>query len=314
MTRTRIIIDSDPGQDDAVAILLALAEQKRLDLLGITTVAGNVPLALTTANALRILTLAKREDVPVFPGASQPLLRTLRTAEFVCGPDGLEGSALPPPVIAAQERHAVPFLLDTLRAAAEHSVTLCALGPLTNVALAFAQEPALAAKVERIVLMGGARDLGNITPAAEFNFFVDSLAAAMVFRLNVPIVMFGLHVTHQAMGTPKRLDRIAALGTSVARAVFGMLNRPRRGGIDRFGVPGHPLHDPCVIAYLLWPDLFAGRDCHVTIETASEVTLGRSSIDWWEAQKQQPNAHVIDHIDADGFYERLTASLAKLEA
>ncbi len=180
-------------------------------------------------------------------------------------------------------------------------MTLCPIGPLTNIALAFAQEPSLAAKVERIVLMGGARDLGNMTPAAEFNFFVDPHAAAIVFRLPVPIVMFGLHATHQAMGTPKRVERIAALGTPVARAVRGMLGRPRPGGIDRFGVPGHPLHDPCVIAYLLWPELFTGRDCHVTVETASEVTIGRSSIDWWGSQKQKPNAHVIDHVDADGF-------------
>lgn len=312
MARFPLIIDTDPGQDDAVAILLALAERERLDLLGITTVAGNVPLPLTTINALRILELAGRADVPVFPGASQPLLRKLTTAEFVCGADGLEGAGLPPPRAAAQDSHAVTFLIDTLKAAADRSVTLCPLGPLTNIALAFAQEPALASKVERIVLMGGARDLGNITPAAEFNFFVDPHAAAMVLRLPVPIVLFGLHATHQAMGTPERVERIAALGTPVARAVRGMLGRPRRGGIDRFGVPGHPLHDPCVIAYLLWPDLFTGRDCHVTVETASEATIGRSTIDWWGSQKEAPNAHVIGHVDAIGFFERLTASLAKL--
>jgi purine nucleosidase len=312
MARTRIIIDTDPGQDDAVAILLALAERERLDLLGITTVAGNVPLPLTTINALRILELAGRDDVPVFPGARQPLLRKLWTAEFVCGADGLDGAGLPPPGARARDRHAVTFLVDTLKAAAERSVTLCPIGPLTNIALAFAQEPELAAKVERIVLMGGARDLGNITPAAEFNFFVDPHAAAMVLRLPVPIVMFGLHVTHQALGTPQRIDRIAALGTPVARAVCGMLGRPRRGGVDRFGVPGHPLHDPCVIAYLLWPDLFTGRDCHVTVETASETTIGHSSIDWCGSSKETPNAHVIGHLDADGFYERLTRSLAKL--
>src|SRR5580765_2911978 len=232
MARTRIIIDTDPGQDDAVAILLALAEREALDLIGITTVAGNVPLPLTTTNALRILELAQRDDVPVFPGASQPLLRALRTAEYVCGADGLEGAGLPMPRRAAQDRHAVAFLIDTLRAADKRTVTLCPIGPLTNIALVFAQEPELASKVERIVLMGGARDLGNITPAAEFNFFVDPHAAAIVLRLPVPIVMFGLHATHQVIGTPARIDRIAALGTPVARAVQGMLGRPRRGGID----------------------------------------------------------------------------------
>ena len=182
------------------------------------------------------------------------------------------------------------FLIDTLRAAADRSVTLCPLGPLTNIALAFAQEPSLAAKVERIVLMGGARDLGNITPAAEFNFFVDPHAAAMVLRLPVPIVLFGLHATHQAMGTPERIDRIAALGTPVARAVRGMLGRPRRGGIDRFGVPGHPLHDPCVIAYLLWPDLFTGPRLPCEVETGDEArwAAARSTGGIAEADAERP--------------------------
>ena len=312
MPRTRLIIDTDPGQDDAVALLLALAEREALDVIGITTVAGNVPLPLTTMNALRIVELARRDDVPVFPGASQPLLREPFTAEFICGADGLEGAALPPPRQSARRKHAVTFIIETLASAPDKSVTLCPVGPLTNIALAFAQEPTLASKVERIVLMGGARDLGNVTPAAEFNFYVDPHAAAIVLRLPVPIVMFGLHATHQAMGTPERIDRIAALGTPVAHAVRGMLNRPRPGGIDRFGVPGHPLHDPLVIAYVLWPDLFTGRDCHVAVETAGDATIGRSTIDWWGSRRQKPNAHVIGHVDANGFYERLTASLGKI--
>ena len=228
MARTRIIIDTDPGQDDAVAILLALAERDALDLLGITTVAGNVPLPLTTSNALRILELARRDDVPVFPGASQPLLRKLRDR-------GVRVRRRRPrrrgPAAAAHRRRRaargdVPDRYAA--AAAERSVTLCPLGPLTNIALAFAQEPALASKVERIVLMGGARDLGNVTPAAEFNFFVDPHAAAIVLRLDVPIVMFGLHATHQAIGTSERVGRIAALGTPVAHAIRGMLSRRGR--------------------------------------------------------------------------------------
>ena len=312
MARTGIIIDTDPGQDDAVALLLALAERDALDVIGVTTVAGNVPLPLTTSNALRIVELARRDDIPVFAGASQPLLRELTTAEFICGADGLEGAGLPPPRSSARGQHAVAFLIETLAAAHERSITLCPLGPRTNIALAFAQEPALSTKVERIVLMGGARDLGNVTPAAEFNFYVDPHAASMVLRLPVPIVMFGLHATHQAIGTPERVDRIAALGTPVAHAIRGMLGRPRPGGIDRFGVPGHPLHDPLVIAYVLWPDLFTGRDCHVEVETTGEATIGRSTIDWWGSRRKKPNAHVIDHVDAAGFYERLTASLKKL--
>jgi purine nucleosidase len=313
VSRPSIIIDTDPGQDDAVAILLALAERDRLDVRGITTVSGNVALDKTTVNALKIVELSGRIDVPVHPGARQPLVREeWRNAEPVCGADGLAGADLPAPRIAANAKHAVPFMIETLTAAADRSITLCALGPLTNLALAFAQSPDLASKVERIVLMGGARDLGNITPAAEFNFYVDPHAAARVFRLGVPIVMFGLHVTHQAIGTPERLAPMKELGTPVGHAVHGMLSRPRPGGIERFGGPGHPLHDPCVIAWLLWPELFAGRDCHVAIECSSAELLGRSTIDWWNVQKRPPNALVIDRIDADRYFERLTASLAML--
>jgi len=312
MAATPIVIDTDPGIDDAVALLVALAERDRLDVLGITTVAGNVPLPLTTANALRVVELAGRTEVPVFAGAQAPLHRALRIAERVHGVDGLAGAGLPPPAIAAQRRHAVSFLVETLERAPARSVTLCALGPLTNLALAFAQAPAIAASVARIVLMGGARDLGNVTPAAEFNFYVDPDAAAAVFQSGIPIVMHGLHVTHQAIATPQRVARIAALGTPVARAVAGMLGRPRAGARERFGAEGGPLHDPCVIAYLLWPELFGGRECHVEIETAGPSTLGRSTVDWWDALGLAPNAWVVDRIDADGYFERLTASLARL--
>jgi purine nucleosidase len=312
MPRPRIIIDTDPGIDDAVALLVALAERDRLDVLGITTVAGNVPVPLTTANALRVVELAGRADVRVYAGAQAPLHRALGTAERVHGTDGLAGSGLPPPSRRAEDRHAVAFLVETLAAAPERSVTLCALGPLTNLALAFARAPALTRSVARIVLMGGARDLGNVTPAAEFNFHVDPDAAAAVFGAGVPIVMHGLHVTHQAIATPERVARIAALGTPAARAVAGMLGRTRPGAHERYGADGGPLHDPCVIAYLLWPELFAGRDCHVEIETAGASTLGRSTIDWWNALARAPNAHVVDRIDADGYFERLTASLARL--
>ena len=267
--------------------------------------AGNVPLPLTTANALRILELAGRDDVPVFPGASQPLLRALKTAEFVCGADGLEGAGLPPPRIAAAGPACGGVPDRHLEGRAERSVTLCPLGPLTNIALAFAQAPELAAKVERIVLMGGARDLGNMTPAAEFNFFVDPHAAAIVLRLPVPIVLFGLHATHQAIATPERVGRIAALGTPVAHAVRGMLSRAAAGQPRRFGVPGHPLHDPCVIAYLLWPDLFRAA---IAMSRSRPRARRRSAAarSTGGDREEKPNAHVIGHVDAAGFFERLT--------
>ena len=311
MPALRIVIDTDPGIDDAVALLVALAERERLDVLGITTVAGNVPLSLTTTNALRIVELARRADVGVYAGAPAPLHRALHTADSVHGQDGLAGAGLPPPTLRARDRHAVAFLVDTLAGAPARSITLCALGPLTNLALAFAQAPAITRSVARIVLMGGARDLGNVTPAAEFNFYVDPEAAAVVFGAGVPIVMHGLHLTHQAIATPDRVARIAALDTPAARAVAGMLRRPRPGARERYDVDGNPLHDACVIAYLLWPELFSGRDCHVGIETAG-ATRGRSTIDWWNALGRPANAHVVDRIDADGFFERVTVALARL--
>jgi purine nucleosidase len=312
MSRIPVIIDTDPGQDDALAILLALAAPDRLDLLGITTVAGNVGLDLTTANALRILEAAGRTDVPVYPGASRPLLRKLCTAEYICGPDGLEGAGLPPPTIAPRDRHAVPFITEILRKAPDRSITLCPIGPLTNLALVFAQEPALAAKVERIVVMGGARDLGNITPAAEFNFYVDPHAAQIVLESGAPIVLFGLHATHQAVCTVEHVARISALDTPAARAVAGMTGRPRPHAKVRLRVEWHPQHDPCVIAWLLWPELFAGRDCHVAVETCSEETIGRSTIDWWGSTRRPPNAHVIESIDSDALFDRVIAALGRL--
>jgi purine nucleosidase len=240
------------------------------------------------------------------------LLRKLRTAEYICGPDGLDGANLPPATTKPRDQHAVPFIIETLREAADRSITLCPIGPLTNLALVFAQEPALAAKVERIVIMGGARDLGNITPAAEFNFYVDPHAAQMVLQLGVPIVLFGLHATHQAVCTPAHVARIAALDTPVARALAGMTGRPRPGAKVRLGVEGHPQHDPCVIAWLLWPELFAGRDCHVAVETCSEETMGRSTIDWWDSSRRPANAHVIERVDSAGLFDRLIPALAKL--
>jgi purine nucleosidase len=313
MTLEQVVIDTDPGIDDAVALLLALAEPERLNIAGITTVAGNVPLALATTNALRIVELACRADVAVHAGASAPLMRALRTAVDVHGADGLAGAGLPAPSLQAAAPGAVQWLVDTLTAAAPQSIVLCALGPLTNLALAFAQAPELVSRVARIVLMGGARDLGNVTPAAEFNFHVDPEAAAMVFRLGIPIVMHGLHATHQVIATPQRVARIAALGTPAARAIAGMLGRPPRAGtVERLGMSGHALHDPCVIAWLLWPELFSGRDCHVEIETCGASTLGRSTIDWWDSLGRPANAHVIDRIDAGGLFERLTASLVRL--
>jgi len=309
--REAIIIDTDPGQDDAVAILLALGSGERLDLRGIATVAGNVPVAQTTINALRICDLAQRHDIPVYAGATRPLVYQLETAEFVCGPDGLAGANLSAPQRKPEAEHAVDFIIRALRAAPDGGLTLCPVGPLTNIALALRLAPDVASKIKRIVVMGGALGLGNVTPAAEFNFYVDPHAAAIVLGSGIPIAMMGLHLTHQAICSEPHLQRLAALGTATGRAVHGMLTRPRPGGLER--VPGgHPMHDPCVIAFLLWPELFAGRDCFVEIETGDGSLRGRSTIDWNNRLKKPPNALVLDRIDAETMFDRLIDAIATL--
>lgn len=308
--RKKIIIDTDPGQDDAVAILLALASPE-LEVLGLTTVAGNVPLALTSLNALMVCELAGRRDIPVYAGADRPLLKALVTAEFVHGKTGLDGPTLPEPTLALADGHAVDFLIDTLMR--EDRVTLCPLGPLTNIALALAREPRIAARIERIVLMGGGGfEGGNITPAAEFNIYVDPHAADLVFRSGVPITMAPLDVTHQALTSRARVAAIRALGTPLGEAVAQWLEFFERFDEQKYGQEGGPLHDPCVIAWLLRPELFTGRDCHVAIETASPLTQGMTVIDWWGVTGKPANAHVLGGLDADGFYALITERLARL--
>ncbi len=307
--REPVLIDTDPGQDDAVALLLAFASADRLDLRAITTVAGNVPVAQTTANALRIRDLGQRHDTPVYRGAEGQLVVPLETAEFVCGPDGLAGADLPAPASQAAPGHAVQAIVDLCRTAPDDGITLCPLGPLTNLALAFRLAPDILPKVRRIVLMGGAIGLGNITPAAEFNAYVDPHAAAIVLGCGRPIVMFGLGVTLQAIASHDQIARIGALGNAAGRAVHGMLTRPRPGGL---GSEGHPMHDPCVIAYLLWPELFEGRDCFVAVETGDGPLRGRTTIDWNGRLKRESNACVVSAVKAHELFERMIERLATL--
>ncbi len=299
--RRNIIIDTDPGQDDAIAILLALASPA-LHVAGIVTVAGNVPLRLTTSNALKLVELAGRTDVPVIPGCERPMLRPLVTAEYVHGQTGMDGADLPDPKTAPLARHGVDWLVETVMAAPAGTYTLCALGPLTNVATALVRE---------IVLMGGGFfEGGNTTPAAEFNIYVDPHAAAAVMASGIRITMMPLDITHKAIIRRPWLDRLAALGTPVARAAHGMLDFFERYDIERYGGDGGPLHDPCVIAWLLEPDLFQGRHCNVEIELAGTHTLGMTVVDWWGATGRPKNAHVMRDIDADGFFELIFRALA----
>ena len=307
-TLQSIIIDADPGQDDAVALLLAFAARDRLDIRAISTVAGNVPVALTTVNALRIRDLAGRGDVPVIAGMAAPIVLALETAEFLCGPDGLAGADLPEPQSSAEPGHAVAAIIRLLRAAEPGSVTLAALGPLTNVAMALRLAPEIADAISQIVVMGGALGLGNMTPAAEFNFFVDPHAAQIVLGAGIRTTLFGLHATHQALASPDHLNRLRGLGNRAGSITHAMLTRPRPGGL---GTTAHPMHDPCVIGWLLWPELFEGRDCHIEITTEGNLR-GRSTIDWHGRQKNPPSAFVVNAIDADLLFDRVIDALAAL--
>ena len=309
----KIIIDTDPGQDDAVAILLALASPEEVTVLGICAVAGNVPLPLTQRNARIICELAGKTDVPVFAGCDAPLRRKLVTAEHVHGKTGLDGPQLADPTMPLQDRHAVDFIIETLRAEPAHSVTLCPLGPLTNIATAFQRAPDIIERVQQIVLMGGAYfEVGNITPAAEFNIYVDPEAAQIVFGAGVPLVVMPLDVTHKALTTRARIEAFRALGTEPGRMVAEWSDFFERFDMQKYGSDGAPLHDPCVIAYLIRPDLFTGRHINVEIETGSDLTLGMTVADWWGVTDRKANALFIGDLDADGFYALLTERIARL--
>lgn len=308
----KIIIDSDPGQDDAVAILLALASPEELEVLALTVVAGNVPLALTEKNARTIVELSRR-PVPVYAGCDRPIGRELVTAEYVHGVTGLEGIALPDPTHPLQDQHAVDFLIETLRKEPSGTITLCPLGPLTNIATAFQRAPDIIGRVSEIVLMGGGCfEGGNVTPAAEFNIYVDPEAADIVFKSGAPLVVMPLDVTHKVLTSRAWVEQMRSLGTPVGQAVASWTDFFERFDTAKYGTEGAPLHDPCVIAYLLQPALFHGRHINVEIETQSPLTRGMTVADWWHVTGRERNAMFMGGVDRDGFYRLLTERLARL--
>jgi purine nucleosidase len=306
----RIIIDCDPGQDDAVALFLAFASPE-LELLGITTVGGNVPLELTHRNARMMCDIAG-SDVRVFAGCDKPMRRELKTAEYIHGETGINGIDVFEPTTPLQEQHGVDFIIETLLAADDESITLVPTGPLTNIGTVIDREPAVLPKIKRIVLMGGAmREGGNRTPSAEFNILVDPEAADIVFRCGRPITQMGLDVTHKVLSTKERVNRIAALDNPVADATAGMINFFERYDMSKYRAKGAPLHDPCTIAWLIRPELFMGKDCNVAIETQSELTLGHTAVDFWHVTDRPNNVHWVYDVDSDGFYDLLTERLAR---
>ncbi|WP_145576971.1 pyrimidine-specific ribonucleoside hydrolase RihA [Yersinia alsatica] len=305
-----IIIDCDPGHDDAIALILALASPE-LKVKAVTTCAGNQTPDKTLRNALRILTLLERQDIPVAGGALKPLLRELIIADNVHGESGLDGPSLPDPDFTPQAENAVELMARILRAS-PHPVTIVATGPLTNIALLLAGHGALVAKIERIVIMGGAVMLGNWTPAAEFNIFVDPEAADRVFKSGIPITMAGLDVTHQAQVMDEDIDRIRQLNNPVAEVVAGLLDffmlYHRQ---ERWGFQGAPLHDPCTIAWLLAPELFTSIERWVGIETRGEYTQGMTVVDYYQLTGNKPNAEVLMGINRQGFIDLLVERVAR---
>ncbi|NNC36360.1 MAG: nucleoside hydrolase [Hyphomonadaceae bacterium] len=314
MTKTPIIIDCDPGQDDAVMLMMAFAKRDQLDILGICTVAGNVSIDKTTRNARIICEICGQTDIPVYAGYAAPLKRRLFTADEVHGEEGMNGVKVYEPEMPVQEKHAVNFIVDILREKEDGEVTLIVTGPMTNIAAAFSQAPGIKKKVKEIILMGGALRMGgNVTPSAEFNIFVDPEAAHIVYKSGVKTVTIGLDVTHQVLASNARLARIKAIGNKVADTACEILGPYSFFDSEKYGTDGGPLHDPCTIAYLLDPSLFKTKFCNIEVECNSELTVGHTAVDFWEGMdpKERPkNTHWAYEVDDKGVYRLLEECLA----
>jgi inosine-uridine nucleoside N-ribohydrolase len=309
---TPIILDCDPGHDDAMAILLARGSPE-IELRAVTTVAGNQTLAKTTLNARRVCTVAGIRDVPIYAGCDRPLMRELSVAADIHGTSGLDGLVFGEPEVEVADEHAVEYLVRTLMAS-DGEITLVPVGPLTNVAMALRREPRIAGRVREVVLMGGAYTRGNVTPAAEFNIITDPEAAAIVFRAGWPVTMVGLDLTHQA-GTPQRvIDEIRAIGGGVSEMVVAMLEF-YRGSYRRAQLMADPpMHDPCAVARVARPDLVHVEDAFVTVETRGEWTSGMTVTDFDAVLGQPVNAQVATRLDADGFWAMLLGAVRAVSA
>tara|TARA_Y100000739_G_scaffold125924_1_gene108584 strand:+ start:14 stop:952 length:939 start_codon:yes stop_codon:yes gene_type:complete len=305
MIKKKIIIDTDPGQDDAVALLLALAS-KELEILGITCVAGNVPLSLTSENARKILELTRYTEIPVFAGADRPIKRTLVTAEHVHGKTGIDGPVLEKPKIKLQSKEAIEFIIETILSYPKDEITLCTLGPLTNIGLAFQREPRIKTLIKEIIMMGGGFfEGGNITPAAEFNIYVDPEAAAEVLVSGIPITMLPLDVTHKALTSRSRIESFRKIGNKAGIATAEMLDFFERFDVEKYGSEGGPLHDPNVIVYLLRPEFYEGKYVNVEIEVGSDLTRGMTVVDWWNVTTRKKNVYYIDKVKDEEFFNFL---------
>lgn len=300
---TKIILDCDPGHDDAVAILLA-AGNPNIELLGVTTVGGNHTLEKVTRNAAQVLTVAKLTDVPLYAGATRPILREVETAEGIHGDTGMEihGFELPEPEVSVQEAHGVQFIIDTIMNEPAGTVTLVPTGPLTNIALAARLEPRIVERVKEVVLMGGAYGTGNWTASAEFNIIVDPEAAHIVFNEQWPVVMVGLDLTHQALATKDVEEQFAALDTNVGDFVVGLFGAFRKNYQDAQGFDDPPVHDPCCVAYLIDPTVVETIKVPVDVETQGLLTTGRTVADFRSPAPADCHTSVATKLDAERFW------------
>jgi purine nucleosidase len=309
-----LIIDTDPGADDVVALLLALASPQELNVLALTTVAGNVRLDKTSRNARLAREWAGREEVPVYAGAPKPLLRTPIYAEDIHGKEGLSGVAVYEPKAGLAQGSAVSYLIDTLTSARSHSITLAMLGPQTNLALALIRAPGIVQGIKEVVVMGGAHfNGGNITPVAEFNLFADPQAAEVVLKSGVKLTYLPLDVTHKILTSEARLTQIAAINNAASKRVSDILNEYVKGDMEHYGLAGGPVHDATVIAYLLKPELFTGRSVNVVVDSREGPTFGQTIVDWYDGLKAPKNAFWVESGDAQGFFDLLTERLARLK-
>ncbi len=306
-----LILDCDPGIDDFIAILMILAAPERFNLLGISVSGGNVPVKYTALNALKACELAGRRDVKVYAGCPGPMLRPLELQDEVHGETGLKGYDLPAPSMTLESKHGVDFLIDTILASSE-KVTLATTGPVTNVAVAIVREPRILDNIEEIVTMGGSMALGNITPAAEYNFYADPDAAHILYTCGKKITTVSIDITHTAVTSLEWLDHIETLG-HVGKVVSALIRPIHEWDVANFDTEGGAIHDPCVIGYLLDPTLFKGQDVHVEINTAFDVGRGRSIVDWWHKRSLPANTHYFNEINSKGFYELLTGLISRFQ-
>jgi len=305
-----VILDCDPGHDDALAIALAVASPE-LDVLAVTTVAGNAPLERTTRNALRVLTLVGRSDVPVAAGADRPLVRDPWVPVEFHGPSGLDGADLPEPAVPAVDGSAAEMIADLVRRS-DRPVTLVPTGPLTNIALFLRAAPALHERVTEISLMGGSLGEGNTTAAAEFNIWADPEAAAIVFDAGIPIRMSGLDITHQALVLPDDIARLEGLGTRTGQVFADLMRFFAVHHRDRYGWDGPPIHDAVAVAWLVAPDLIESRELRIDVETTGTHTRGRTVADPEGLTGRPPNARVGTHIDRAGLIDLVVDAVGRL--